>query len=63
MSKTSGKTPQSTVIRQFESSRHGSDNLAIAFEHVLPTISRVVSQDRTPTIAVVESRRAARAVS
>ncbi len=63
MSKASGKTPQSAVIRQFESSRHGSDNLAAAFEHVLPTISRVVSKDRTPAIAVVEPRRVVRAVS
>jgi hypothetical protein len=63
MSKTPGKTPQSTVTRQFESSRHGYDNLATAFERVLPTISRVVGRDRTPTMAVVEPRRVARAVS
>lgn len=63
MSKAPGKMPQSTVIRQFESSRHGSDNLALAFERVLPTISRVVRRDHTPTIAVVEPRLVARARS
>jgi hypothetical protein len=63
MSKTPGKTPQSNVIRQFEPSRLGSDNLAAAFEHAVPTIGRVVGTDRTPTIAVVEPRRVVRAVS
>ena len=63
MSKTPGKTPQSTVIRQFESSRHGSDNLAAAFELAVPAIGRVVGRDRAATIAVVERRRVVRAVS
>ncbi len=63
MSKKPGKTPQSTVIRQFEPSRFGGDHLAAAFEHALPTISRAVGRDRTPTIAVAEPRRVVRAVS
>ncbi len=63
MSKTPTKTPQSIVTRQFEPSRHGSDNLAAAFEHALPTIGRVVGTDRAPIIAVVKRRRVVRAVS
>jgi hypothetical protein len=56
-------TRQSTITRQFEPSRHGSANLAAAFERALPTIGRAVSSDRTPAAAVVKAHHVGRAVS
>ena len=63
MSTAPERTPQSPVTRQFEPSRHGSANLAAAFERALPTIGRAVSRDRMPATAVVNARRIVRAVS
>jgi hypothetical protein len=63
MSKTPGRVHQSSIIRQFESSRHDSANLTAAFERALPTISRAVSSDRTSTIGVTKAQRVTRAVS
>jgi hypothetical protein len=63
MSKTPGKVHQSSITRQFESSRYDSTNLAAAFECAVPTISRTVSSDRNPNVVVAEAPRVARAVS
>jgi hypothetical protein len=63
MSKAPGRVDQSSITRQFESSRHDSANLAAAFECALPTISRAVRSDRAPTVVVTEAQRAGRAVS
>ena len=63
MSKTPKRTRQSTVTRQFEPSRHGSANLAAAFERALPTIGRAVSCDRTPANAVAKAHHVGRAAS
>jgi hypothetical protein len=63
MSTAQERTPQTAVIRHFEPSRHGSANLAAAFERALPTIGCAVSKARTPTTGVVGAHRTARAVS
>jgi hypothetical protein len=60
MSTPAERKPQSTITRQFEPLRHGSDHLAAAFERALPTITRVV-KDRTATTAAVHPHRVVRA--
>jgi hypothetical protein len=54
---------RSAVLRHFEPSRLDSANLAVAFEHALPTIRRTTGPDRSPSLAVDQRRRTRSVVS